>query len=52
MFILSDGKNYVMENPMQPGKYIMTTSVVQAKHFYFQTGKITIAKQEQKAWLD
>lgn len=31
MFILTDGKNYVMENPMQQGGYLSTTSPIQAK---------------------
>lgn len=35
MFILTDGKNYVMENPMQQGVYLNTTSPNQAKEFTF-----------------
>ena len=33
MFILTDGKNYVMENPMKQGVYLQTTSPIQAKEF-------------------
>lgn len=33
MYILSDEKNYVMENPMKQGTYISTTSPIQAKQF-------------------
>ena len=33
MFILTDGKNYVMENPMKIGEFISTTSPIQAKEF-------------------
>ena len=31
MFILTDGKNYVMENPIKQGTYVSTTSPLQAK---------------------
>ena len=38
-FILTDGKNYVMENPMRPGDYLSTTSPVQAKEFTFKQAR-------------
>lgn len=39
MFILTDGKNYVMENPMQIGQYISTTSPIQRKMIRINVGK-------------
>lgn len=39
MFILTDGKNYVMENPMQQGKYISSTSPCHAKEFTWKQAK-------------
>lgn len=33
MYILTDGKNYVMENPYKQGRYIKTTSVCSATKF-------------------
>lgn len=40
MFILTDGKNYVMENPMKAGQYISTTSPIQAIKEQWSIGKI------------
>lgn len=39
MFILTDGKNYVMENPMQQGKYMSSTSPCHAKEFTWKQAK-------------
>lgn len=39
MFILTDGKHYVMENPMQQGKYISSTSPCHAKEFTWKQAK-------------
>lgn len=39
MFILTDGKNYVMENPMRQGVYISTTSPIQAKEFTWRQAR-------------
>ena len=36
MFILTDGKNYIMENPVRQGTYISTSSPVMAKEFSFK----------------
>lgn len=33
MFILTEGKNYVMENFMKQGVYISTTSPIQVKQY-------------------
>lgn len=52
MFILSDGKNYVMENPMQAGQYISTTSPVQAKEFtYKQARSLLQNKKKSLGWI-
>lgn len=39
MYILTDGKNYVMENPMQIGKYLSTTSIAQASKFTYKQAR-------------
>ena len=52
MFILTDGKNYVMENPMKIGEYISTTSPVQAREFtYKQARKLLQNKKKSISWL-
>lgn len=52
MFILTDGKNYVMENPMKQGQYISTTSPVQAKEFTYKQAKRLLQKSKNKmAWI-
>lgn len=52
MFILSDGKNYVMENPMQVGQYISTTSPIQAKEFtYKQARSLLQNKKKSLSWI-
>ena len=52
MFILTDGKNYVMENPMQVGQYISTTSPVQAKEFtYKQARSLLQNKKKSLSWI-
>lgn len=52
MYILTDGKNYVMENPMQQGNYISTTSPVQAKLFTWKQAK-TLMRSNKKSltWM-
>ena len=49
MFILTDGKNYVMENPMQVGNYLSTTSLVQAKEFTYKQAR-ALLQNKKKAW--
>lgn len=49
MFILTDGKNYVMENPIQVGSYLSTTSVVQAKEFTYKQAR-ALLQNKKKAW--
>lgn len=52
MFILSDGKSYVMENPMKHGKYLRTTSPVQAKEFTFKQARgLVQSKKQSLEWI-
>lgn len=52
MYILTDGKNYVMENPMQVGQYISTTSPVQAKEFSFKQARSLLNnKKKSLSWV-
>ena len=52
MFILTDGKNYVMENPMKVGEYISTTSPIQAKEFtYKQARSLLQNKKKALSWI-
>lgn len=54
MFILSDGKNYVMEDPMRvgQGRYLATTSPVHATKFTYKQAK-SLLKRKGKSytWL-
>ena len=52
MYILTDGKNYVMENPMKSGAYISTTSVVQAKEFTWKQARGLLQnKRKSLRWI-
>lgn len=52
MYILTDGKNYVMENPMRQGVYLSTTSPVQAKEFtYKQARNLLNNKSKKMSWI-
>lgn len=52
MFNLTDGKNYVMENPIQSGQYISTTSSIQAKKFtYKQARSLLQNKKKSLSWI-
>ena len=52
MFILTDGKNYVMENPMRTGEYISTTSPIQAKEFSWKQAKTLLNNRSKKmSWI-
>ena len=52
MYILTDGKNYVMENPMKVGEYLSTTSPVQAKEFTFKQARTLLQnKKKGLAWI-
>lgn len=52
MYILTDGKNYVMENPMVQGTYISTTSPVQAKEFTWKQARSLLNNRSKKlSWI-
>ena len=52
MFILTDGKNYVMENPMKVGEYISTTSPIQAKEFTYKQARTLLQnKKKSLSWI-
>lgn len=52
MYKLTDGANYVMENPMQKGKYISTTSPVLATEFtYKQARNLLQNKKKSLSWI-
>ena len=52
MFILTDGKNYVMENPMKVGIYLSTTSPCHAKEFtYKQARNLLHNKKKSLSWI-
>lgn len=52
MFILTDGKNYVMENPMKAGQYISTTSPIQAKEFTYKQARTLLQnKKKPLSWI-
>lgn len=52
MFILTDGKYYVMENPMKIGDYIKTTSPVQATQFSYKQARNLVQKSRKKySWI-
>lgn len=52
MFILTDGKNYVMENPIQQGVYLNTTSPNQAKEFTFKQARSLLQTNKKKlSWI-
>lgn len=52
MFILTDGKNYVMENPMKQGVYLSTTSPIQAKEFTYKQARALLRnKKKTLSWV-
>ncbi len=52
MFILTDGKNYIMENPVKRGAYIATKTEVMAKEFtYKQARTILNNKSKKMSWI-
>ena len=52
MFIITDGKNYVMENPMKKGQYISTTSPIQAKEFTWKQARNLLNNRSKKmSWI-
>lgn len=52
MYILTDGKNYVMKNPLQEGKYISTTSPIDASEFTYKQGRTLLQnKKSALKWI-
>ncbi len=52
MFILTDGKNYIMENPIKQGTYISTSSPVMAKEFTFKQARTILNNRSKKMkWI-
>ena len=52
MYILTDGKNYVMENPLAHGNYIQTTYSVKAKEFTYKQAKSLLqTKKKSLSWI-
>lgn len=48
-YYLSDGKNYVADNEMKPGEYILTTYIVKAKKFTYKAAS-NLKKRKGKKW--
>lgn len=48
MFILTDGKYYVMENPLKAEEYLKTTSPTQAKEFTYKQAKGILQRKGKK----
>ena len=52
MFILTDGKNYVMENPMKTGEYISSTSINYARKFSYKQARNLVKRKGKKySWI-
>jgi len=52
MFILTDGKNYIMENPVSNGVYISTSSPAMAKKFTFKQARNLLKnKSKRMSWI-
>lgn len=52
MFILTDGKHYVMENKYKVGEYLPTTSPVFAKEFTYKQAKNLLQnKKKGLSWI-
>ena len=48
MYVLTNGKEYVMENPYKCGDYRASTSPNHAKHFTFKQGR-SLLQNNRKA---
>ena len=52
MFVLTDGKNYIMENPLKQGVYISTSSSVMAKKFSYKQARMVLNdRSKKKTWI-
>jgi hypothetical protein len=52
LFILANGINYVMENPMKSGEYMITTSSSMAKEFTYKQARSLVQNSRKKySWI-
>ena len=52
MYILTDGKNYVMDDPILPGRVMYSTSPVNAKKFTFKQARTLLNNKSKKlSWI-
>ena len=52
MYILTDGKNYVMDDPFHPGRIMYTPSPVKAKKFTYKQARTLLNTNRKKlSWL-
>ena len=52
MYILTDGKNYVMDDPIHPGRVMYSTSPVNAKKFTFKQARSLLNNKSKKlSWI-
>lgn len=48
LYILTDGKNYVMDDPIHPGRVMYSTSPVNAKKFTFKQARALLNNKSKK----
>lgn len=52
MYILTDGKNYVMRNPIQQDRFLQTTSPINAEKFTFKQARALLrSKKAAMKWI-
>lgn len=52
MYILTDGKNYVIDDPIHPGRVMYSTSPVNAKKFTFKQARALLNNKSKKlSWI-
>lgn len=52
MFILTDGKNYIMKNPVKKGVYIATSTAAMAKEFTYKQARTILNNRSKKmSWI-
>lgn len=52
MYILSDGKNYVIDNPMKPGQVMMSTAASKAKMFSYKQARSLLQNRSKRlSWI-
>lgn len=47
---MTDGKNYVMDDPIHPGRVMYSTSPVNAKKFTFKQARALLNNKSKKLW--